>query len=272
MTAVETLSSIIAQGGKASKAFYQHRVGFDLLTGSEFVSCRGVVQSISCEECNDPHDAHVVFANGSYGIYCPDAGFARLTAQSIEAIQPDIGRLVADLAGVFDCKRRKSTPVHGETWRIGAIDTPVGDLVLYFHPSLQTEQDVRAVEAALLHEVGAMFRLIITAVGTVSVLSAKTVRLADIVEIVSGTGKLATFTDPRAIAGAPKVPSNGRPSPYADKLSLLILQRIEGGTALTGLNEEARAIRKLFGAKYPIEAVPSTSTVKRKVNDLRASS
>lgn len=272
MTAVETLSSIIAQGGKASKAFYQRRGGFDLLAGSGFVRCRGVVQSVVCEECNDPHDAEVVFANGSYGIYCPDAGFAELTAQSIEAIQPDIGRLVADLAGVFDCKRRKSTPVHGETWRIGAIDTPAGDLVLYFHPSLQTEQDVRAVEVALLHEVGAMFRLVITAVGKASVLNAKTVQLADIVEVVSGAANLATIADPRTIAGAPKVPNTGRPSPYAEKLSSLILRRIEDGSALPGLNAEARAIGDLYSAKYKAEQVPSFSATKRHITKLRAGS
>jgi hypothetical protein len=247
-------------------------VGFDLLAESGLVRCRGVVQSISCESCDEPHDAEVIFESGSYGIYCPDAGFAGLTPLSVEAVQPDIGRLVSEIADTLDCKRRKSTPVQGDTWRIGAIETPTGDLVLYFHPCLQTEQDVREVEAALLHEVGAVFRLIVTAFGALKALNATSIQLADIVEFVHGAGSLAIVADPRTVAGAPQTPKNGRPSPYADKLSSLVLRRIEDGSSLPGLNEEARAIAVVYGVKHKPEQVPSISTIKRRLTDLRAGS
>ena len=272
MTAISTLSSIIGLRGKASKACYQQRPGFDLLEGCELIRSFGVVQSILCEKCDEPHDSEVIFEDGGYGAYCPDAGFVGLTRQEIEAIQPDIGKLVSSLADLFQCKRRKSTPVQAETWRIGAVDTQAGDLVVYFHPNLQTEQDAREVQAALSHETTATYRLIVTAVGTLTVLNAKTITLSDLIEFSNDTGKLARLSDLMAVSGAPQLRTNGRPSPYGDRLSLLIIQRIEGGTALTGLNEEARAIRNLFGAKYTAEAVPSTSTVKRKIRNLRAGS
>ena len=86
-------------------------------------------------------------------------------------------------------------------WRIGAIETPAGDLVLYFHPRLGTEQDARVVEAALLQETSAVFRLIISAAGTLTALNAAAVPLSEIVEFVGDSGKLAILTDIRTVAG-----------------------------------------------------------------------
>ncbi len=268
MTAIETLSSIIAQRGKASKSFYHGHAGFDLLAQTGFIRDSGLVQSVPCDACDDPHDAELVFEHDTYGYHCPDVGFVGLTVLSSRAIQPDIGKLVADLADAFDCKKRKSTPVKDETWRIGALETPAGDLALYFHPRLETEHDAHAVEAALLQETRAVFRLIISAVGTLSAPNAKGVQLSEIVEFGGDSGKLASLTDLRTVVGAPQEPSNGRPSPYAVKLSRLILGRIEEGSAIAGRNAEAREIGDIYTAKYPTEKAPSVSTIKRHMTNL----
>ena len=269
MTAIETLSSIISQRGKASRVFFEKQVGFDPLIETGLVEVTGKVQSVLCDACSDPHDAEVVFRDGNYGFYCHEAGFCRIDESGVTAIKPSIGALVANLAAVFDCKRRKSTPIHADTWRIGAIYTPSGDLALYFHPSLQTDQDVSAAQSALRDETRSAFRLIITAVGNLTVSNAKSARLEDIVELDSRTNGLAALADPRIIAGAPKAVTNGRPNLYADKLEPLILQRIEDGNTHEGLNKEAKAIREVLSQSSPDGQVPSLSTVKSYLSKTR---
>lgn len=272
MTAVATLAKIIAQRGKSSQAYFQHQIGYDQLVETGFVRVHGIAQSVFCVSCDDPHDAEVVYQSRTYGYYCPEAGFASLDDHNIRAVEPNIAKLVTDLAIVFDCKRRKSTPVNGNTWRIGAIDTPAGDLTLYFHPSLQRESDVGEVRAAFANEINSAFRLIITAIGALPVSGAKTARLTDIVELVDSAGSLAAISAPHTIAGAPLAAKNGRPSTYAGKLSSLISQRSETGEALNGRNEEAKAVAQRYRARHPKETTPSLPTIKRHITLFRAGS
>ncbi|MFK7878086.1 MAG: hypothetical protein AB8B71_20340 [Paracoccaceae bacterium] len=273
MTAIETLSAIIAQRGKASKATYEFKSGFALLAEAGLVRVQGIVQSMLCDACDGPHDAEVIHENGVYGCYCPDAGFVALDDHSsIRAVVPDTEKLVSELANILSCKRRKSTPVQNDTWRVGALDTSGGDLAIYFHPSLQTEQDVRDVNAALAQEVRAAFRLVLTAQGRLTPAGAKSAQLSDIIELIPHTGTLATFADPITMAGAPRHIKNGRPSDYAAKLTAIFLQRIEAGAALSGRNEEARAVADIYRQKHPDETAPSLPTIKRHLTELRAGS
>lgn len=270
MTAIEALSSIIAQRGKASKAFFEKQVGFDQLIEAGLVEVTGKVQSIFCDACSDPHDAEVVFRDGNYGFYCHEAGFLRVDESDVTAIKPNIGKLVAHLAALFDCKRRESTPIHGDTWRIGAIDTPGGDLTLYFHPSLQNEQDVGAIQSALHDETRSAFRLVVTAVGKLPVAGAKSAELTDVVDLDNRANELTALIDPRIIVGAPQAVTNGRPNLYADKLEPLILRRIKDGSAHAGLNKEAKAIREVLAERSSDGQVPALTTVKTYLSNLRA--
>ncbi|MGH1575733.1 hypothetical protein [Planktotalea sp.] len=272
MGAIETLSGIIAQRGKASIGFFQGQSGFEQLAETGLVRERGIVQSIICDTCDDPHDAEVVYADGAYGFFCSEAGFVPLDTRDIRSVEPVIDRLVTQLAIAFKTKRRKSTPVYGNTWRVGSIDTPAGDLVLFFHPSMQDETDVAEVKAALANEVGSAFRLVITANGALTASRAKAVRLCDIVEFVETTARILPLADPRSVAGAPQAANSGPRSPYAQKLSPLILQRSDSGEALRGRNEEAKALSELYRSKFPDEKAPSLVTIKRFVTVFRAGS
>jgi len=272
MTVIETLSGVIAQRAYATKSFFENQTAFNLLKTGGLVQENGKLQSIVCDDCSAPHDAEVTFEGGNYGVYCHEAGFVPLEVNDVTAIEPNVAKLVADLAALFDCKRRKSSPVDGDTWRIGSIDTPGGDLALYFHPTLQNEQDVTAVETALRVETRSAFRLIITAAGSLSAASAKSAKLVDVVELDDRTGKLASFIDLRTIAGAPQTVANGRRSIYAEKLNSMILERIETGTALPGRNEEGREIAKLFRTKHPSEKTPSLSAINKYITNQRGGS
>lgn len=272
MSAIETLSEIIVQRGKASHQFFLGNAGFDQLAKVGLIQVQGVVQSIICEACDDPHDTEVVYVDGTYGAFCSEIGFVPLETSNVQAIKPDIGKLVSELANTFDCKRRKSTRVLGNTWRIGAIDTPAGDLVLYFHPSLQHQKEVAEVQAAFSSEVNAAFRLVLTAIGKLTVSEAKAATLCECVELLEDTNRLAAVADLRTIARAPQAAKNGPKSPYASKLAPMIAQRSEVGDALRGRNEEAKAIAQIYRAKFPTEKVPSLVTIKNYVTNFRTGS
>ncbi|SEW32936.1 hypothetical protein SAMN04488515_2367 [Cognatiyoonia koreensis] len=269
MTTIATLARIIAQRGRTSKTFFEKQDGFYPLIDAGLVEVTGKVQSILCDACSDPHDAEVIFRDGTYGFYCGEVGFCSVDESDVIAIDPNIGGLVAHLASVFACKRRKSTPIHADTWRIGAIDTPGGDLALYFHPTLQSELDVRAVESALNEETRSAFRLIISAVGKLPIAGAKSAELVDVVELDSRTNELTALTDPRIIAGAPQAVINGRPNLYAEMLQPLILSRIEENLAHSGLNKEAKAIREVLFQSSRGGQVPSLSTIKSYLSKTR---
>lgn len=272
MNALDTLCNIIAQRGIASEKLHKREVGYDLLLARSLLRNNCVVQSVACDACDDPHDAQVVFEDGTYGHYCPDFGFIQLDDFDIKGVQADIAKLVGMLADTLDCKRRKATPIRSDVSRIGALDTPKGDLVLYFTPVLRDETQAQNVMAALGQEVHAAFRLILTAEGALSVAGAKTACLAGVFDLSDRGRTLETIVDPRVIVGAPKEIQNGRPSPYATKLAGLILPRIADGSALTGRNAEARVIGQLFQSKYPSEKQPSVSVIRKQVTKLHGGS
>ena len=136
MDAVDLFATLLAQRGRVLGIEYSSFPAYRDLINAGLIDESGVVSSITCEECDQPHDAPIVFEGSQYGHYCPDLGFIAKTRAELIAIRPNLGSFVAQIVDTLACKRRKSTPVDNNTWRIGSIESPAGDVVLYLHPTL----------------------------------------------------------------------------------------------------------------------------------------
>lgn len=272
MTALGLLCEIIAAGGKSAASAFRNRPGYAPLVRQGFLQLAGVVSSVVCDECETPHSAQVVFVRGDYGYYCPDLGYVALDQANIQAMRPDMGQLVGTLAEALVCKRRKQTPVHGQTWRVGALEVDAGEIMLYLHPKLQSEEDARELSDALSREVRAQWRLVITAAGTLPVPGAQAVRLGDLAELEEESGYLRILAEPADFLGMPRRNPGGRPSAYGDLLKPLIEKRIQTGKAVEAVNAEFREVRSLFQAAYPNHPLPSESAIKRYIREARRGS
>ncbi|MEP6018780.1 MAG: hypothetical protein ABJ251_09900 [Paracoccaceae bacterium] len=228
----------------------------------------GVVASIICDECNQPHDAAVVYEASQYGYHCPELGFMPKDRTELIATQTNLGAIVTQLADHLNCKRRKSTPIKDDIWRIGAINTPAGDVVLYLKPTTQDAQDVHDFEAALAGEIKSSFGIVLTAKGNLHLPPYVTVPLQDALGIEAE--ELTVVVDLMTIAGVAEVRTGGRPSDYKKPLNELIEMRENQGLALKGRNEEARALQAEFKAQFPNNACPSLPTIKRYVSEARS--
>lgn len=245
---------------------YRGRVGYADLIRAGLVREAGVVQSIVCHDCEDPHDAAVNFAGGRYGYYCPDLGFVALERDGIVGVEPDIGKLVDALANAFECKRRNSKPIHGATWRVGVVETDQGGVAIYLHPRIQDGSDLHHLEAALGREVGSAFSVVLTACGSLIAAESKTLKLADVVDLDPAASALVAITDVPAIAGVRRVLVGGAPNQFGADVKSIIAERSRNGRKLPGTNEEARAIIEVFSARHPAQEAPSLPTVKRYMN------
>ncbi len=230
----------------------------------------GVLASVVCDECDVPHSAPVVYEMDGYGYFCPDLGFQTLDIAKFAAFLPDIPKLVDRIAGALDCRRRKSSSIYGETWRVGAAQTDVATVMLYFHPTLETEDDVRALHDALGREARSEWRLVVTAQGALPIADLATVRLDEFVEIDITTGELRVFADPGFIAGVPRKNPGGAPNRYGEMLTQLIKERIANGKAVNGRNKEASAVLSDFILRNPHTKPPSLSSVQNYVTNVRA--
>jgi hypothetical protein len=246
--------------------------GYQALLRAHHIREAGVVQSLVCSECDDAHDAEIVHEGGRYGFYCPELGFVPVERSAVIGLVANLPNLVAGVADAFRCKRRKSTAVHGTTWRIGAIGSHGADVVLCFHPHLKDARDVSQVEATLAREVAAPYRLILTAEGRLPVPGATTARLAEVVEIDEETGRLVTTANPAVIAGAPVKRIGGAPNQFRNATTQMIRARIDAGTALSGHDEEANAVRSALEKQSPDARAPSLATVKRYLSEIRGGS
>ena len=267
MDAIALFCALAAQRGKVSARHYSKYAAYGHLITAGLVTETGVVGSVLCDECDQPHDAQVVYENGQYGYYCPDLGFMPMDRSGLTAAKPDFAKFVAALANALNCQRRKTSPVLGETWRIGAIDTHGGDLVIYMHPTLQHAQDIEAVATALGKEMNTRFCLILTACGALSVEGVKTALLTDVVTFDVVSGDLNVLVDLSVIVDAPVKRKGGRPSNFQTPLHELILERQNSGAALSGRNAEAKAVLAEFIEKYPNIHSPSLPTVKRYITN-----
>ena len=270
MNALSLLCELIAQGGKASATLYSDNPDFSALLRHGYLRESGLVASVVCNDCEEAHAAPVVFEGGRYGHYCSDLGFVPLEKASLSVVLPEMPRLIDRLADVWECKRRRTSPLIDRTWRIGAAASDTGDVMLYFHPRLRDEDDARALSDALAREVRSPWRLVITAEGRLPVAETQIVDLSELVELDPYSGQLVPVADPVALVGAPTAKKAGAPNRYGEMLSMLIRARITAGEALSGRNEEAKAVLALFSEQNPGATPPSLPTVKSYVTKERA--
>lgn len=270
MEAVNLLATLLAQRGRVMVSQYSTLPAYAQLLEAGLIEETGVVPSIICDECDQPHDAAVVYEASQYGYYCPDLGFMPKARAELIAAQPNLGAVAAEIADHLNCKRRKSTPLNADTWRIGAIDTPAGDVVLYIKPTMQDAQDIREFEAALAGEIKSSFGIALTSKGTLRLPPYTTVPLQDVLSFE--TGELTIIADLAAVAGVPEVRTGGRPNNFRNPLNELIAMRERNGQALQGRNEEAKALLAEFKTQFPNKKSPSLPTVGRYVSAARRGS
>jgi len=269
LSSIALLCDIIAHQGKTAAATYCDNPNFQTLIRYGFVHENGVVGSVACLECDAPHDAEIVFEQDQYGYFCPEHGFVPISRAFIEAVEPNLSNIVERLADCFNCKRRKSTPLRGTTWRIGTIASESGDVSLYFHPLLLGEQDVSELNAALSTDVKSTYRLVMTANGRLPVPNVKTVPLADITELQPDQPGFDVLVDLHDLVDASRKNRGGSPNRYQKTLEPLILSRMRDGRALQGRNEEANAILAFLVDQSNSDELPSLSSIRYYVSKNR---
>ena len=273
MGAASLLAEIIAQRGRVLAASYALEPQFNALIERGFLEDAGIAQSVFCDDCDMPHDAEVVVSEGGqYGIHCPELGFIPKDRPEVAAVQPNLELLVKNLADVLGCRRTKSTPVHGETWRIGEVLGSTGNVFVYLHPVLRDDGDLQALKDALGRErTGARYGVVLTARGTLSAPPFRTALLKECIAFDVTKGRFVVDADLPAIAGVPAKPTGGRPSEYGHLLKPLIEERMRSGEAHKAIKAEIREVRAAFKAAHP-GSPPSDSTIKRHIEEARGGS
>ena len=272
MNAVALLRDVIARGGSASANFYRDDPAFAVLLHHGYLKEAGLVASVVCDDCDEAHAAPVAFEGGCYGYVCPDLGFVPRDRADLQAVQPDLPLLIGRLSDAFDCKKRRAVALHGQTWRIGSVTHVTGEVMLYFQPRLQCEEDSQELAHAMSREVRTQWRLIVTALGTLSVAGAQAVQLDDLAELDTNTGAVRILAKPSELVGMPRKNTGGRPSEHSEPLAAIITDRSKSGVALDGVNAESRVILADFKALHPEKAAPSIETVKRHLRKSRGGS
>ena len=268
MDAAELFAEIITQG-KAAAAPYSKFLTFRSLRAAGLLHEAGVVGSVLCDECNHTHDAAVIFDNGQYGFFCPDLGFISRRRIEVAAVRANIPAFVAQLAEVLECKRRKSTPIAGNTWRVGNVPGPTADVSVYFQPRLVDAADLHVFKDALAREVRPEHSIVFTAAGTLEAPPLKTVLLEDAMTFDVAAGQFDMELDLRAIAGVPKAMTGGRPGVHKPRLMGLLQEREDRGDAKEGRNAEAQAVLSEYQKTFAQEMPPALSLVKTYVTEFR---
>ena len=205
MDAVQLFADVIAQRGKTCVGQYADNPAFRLLADADLIQETGVIQSICCDDCDQPHDAAVVFENGQYGYFCPDLGFVEKDRSELDAFTANISRIVENLADDLNCKRRKSKPISGDTWRIGAIETHAGDIAVYFRPVMQNSDDLSAFISALGKEVSSRFGIVISAIGSLTIPPYVNVPITNIIHFDHSKRQFCIDADIEAIVDLPQI-------------------------------------------------------------------
>lgn len=272
MRAIELLSDIVAYNGPWRVEALQDQHGYEVLAQSSLIKSNGLVSSVLCEACDDPHDAAVAWSDPHYGYFCDEAGFVTLDRSSFESVSADIQAIVASIAACLECKNRKTKPIHGKTFRIGVLEFATGDLAIYFHPRILNDGDLSELNTAMSKEVRTSYVIVLTAAGHLVWGNAKTARLSDVFEISEKDCGFKAIADIRTLAGIPEKRSAGRPTIYHDKLFGILEERTANGSTLPGVNEEKRALRDAYASQYPGAPLPSDSTLKRSIREFRSGS
>lgn len=269
MDAIRLFSELVAQRRKTAFWAYVGLPAYHQLKQAGFVEGVGVVQSTQCGDCDSPHDAEVVFEGNTYGYYCPDLGFVAKDRLELEAVQPNISGFVENLANDLNCKRRKSSPVVGNTWRVGAIETHAGDISVYFHPTLRDVDDLHDLETALAREARSSFGVVLTASGSISVAPFVTVELENCVSFDETHNQFRFDSDIETMVGVPQVNTGGRPNIYRTNIEIIMNARSRDGRSVQGRNAEAKGILDEYQNHFPTEPVPSKSVVNSYVTEKR---
>ncbi|MFK7837089.1 MAG: hypothetical protein AB8B60_12795 [Sulfitobacter sp.] len=272
MNAVNLFATLLAQRARVASVGYSLLPAYDDLIKAGLLEESGVVSSMICDECHQSHDAKIVYEGSQYGYYCPDLGFISKSRAELIAVRPNLSAFAAQIAEAQACKRRKSSPLDKDTWRIGAVDSPTGDVVLYLHPTLQDTQDVGDLQAALANEMKSPFGVVLTSNGTLSVPPYATAQLQDVLSFDPIAGKLIVVADLRAVAGVPEQRTGGRPNDYRTPIFDLIALRASQGRTLQGRNAKAKALQAEFQALFPDKKSPSLPTLKKYVTGFRSGS
>ena len=104
--AAELLATLLAAGdGRVAARAYgglQAASVAVLIAGGLLVS-DGVLDTVICDACNEPHLAEVTFdtSRDCRGWHCPEAGFVKATPEEIAALAFSTGRVAAALADAF---------------------------------------------------------------------------------------------------------------------------------------------------------------------------
>lgn len=263
---------LTTQRHKAALQDYADYPAYHQLKKMGLIQDNGVVQSLCCNECDHPHDAAVVYDGDRYGYFCPDLGFVDKDRTEIAAVQTNVSGFIAKLADDLNCKRRKSSTIAGNTWRVGAIETHAGDISVYFHPVLRDASDLNDLKSALALEVKGRFGLVLTASGLLSIAPFNTVALANCISFDQTSGKFRVSADIETMVGVPQIKTGGRPNIYKSNIENIMIARSREGRSLKGRNEEAQGILGEYRTHFPSGNVPSSSAVKRYVTEIRRGS
>ena len=141
--------------------------------------------------------------------------------------------------------------------------------MLYFHPTLSTEDDARDLQSALGREARAVWRLVVAAQGSLSVADLPVVHLDDLVELDLETNAFRGVADIGSLAGVRSKRTGGRPSDHGTEVASIIRERIANGRALVGRNAEAKEVMAVFLQRNPRAKAPSSSSIRSYVTKIR---
>lgn len=121
-------------------------------------------------------------------------------------------------------------------------------------------------------QVGSGYTVILTKAGSLEVPGARTLYLADVVDLEQDGDALIAIADLALAIGAQPVLQAGRPNQHGERLRSIITARDRDGGTEGGTNKEARAVQDAVRQKHPGEAPPSIPTVKRYLAAFQAGS
>jgi hypothetical protein len=238
----------------------------DLVTAG-LVRRMGLVQSVLCDACDIGHDAAITFEDECYGYVCPEAGFVPVERPDLFAVEPDFDTLVSQIDAALRHSPRGPRGIADQTWHIGTARTDAANIAVYFHPHLQTAQDLQALENALRGQVRTRFGLVLTARGTLAVPDMTIAALDQVFGFDAAHRRLVIEADLAMLVGAPVTRKGGRPATHADRIRAIIADRAANGRTEDGKNAEIRAIQAEFAARFPGIPSPSRSTIGRHLSE-----
>lgn len=272
MNAIDLLSEVAAQGKRVAARAHGEAAERDLLVKCGLLRDAGVLSSMACTECDEPHGVEVIFEKDGYGYFCSELGFVPIDRDDVQAVEPDLSNIASRIADAYGCARRKASPVVGRTWRVGAVSTEHGDITLFFRPRLTIAEDAQELVNAFALEPRSRWRVVIVAERGLPFDQAVIVTLGDLVSLDAEGGEMIATVDLKELVGVPLERKTGAPNRYGNALLELIEARQKGGEAFDGTNEEASALLEAFKAIHPTERPPSISTIKRYLGEARAGS